>query len=59
MMSIWTGTRACLAMTPTLPVSEFNGHKVSPGPVVEILENALVRYVREYVDARAARTGRR
>jgi branched-chain amino acid aminotransferase len=37
-----------------LPVSEIDGHKIPLGSIVERLENALVRYVREYVDARAA-----
>lgn len=42
-----------------LPVSEIDGHKItlSPGPIVDLVENALVRYVREYIEARAALSG--
>jgi branched-chain amino acid aminotransferase len=44
-----------------LPVSEIEGRKIGTGPVpvVEKLEKVFAAYVREYIDARAAASGRR
>ena len=44
-----------------LPVSEIEGRKIGSGavPVVEKLEKVFAAYVRDYIDARAAASGRR
>jgi len=45
----------------TIAASEVNGRKIrlASGPVVQKLEKMLARYVREYVEARAAVSGKR
>jgi branched-chain amino acid aminotransferase len=44
-----------------LGVSEVNGHKIAsaPGPVTQKLEKAFAEYMREYIEARAAASGKR
>jgi branched-chain amino acid aminotransferase len=44
-----------------LPVTEIAGRKIGSGrtPIVEKLERAFEMYVREYIDSRAAASGRR
>ena len=44
-----------------IAVSEINGHKIAaaPGPIVQKLDQVFAAYVREYVEARAAASGRR
>jgi branched-chain amino acid aminotransferase len=43
-----------------IPVSEVNGHKIgaAPGPIVQKLEKAFEKYIRDYVDAHAAASGK-
>jgi branched-chain amino acid aminotransferase len=44
-----------------LGVSEINGHRIvsAPGPVTLKLEKAFAEYVREYIEARSAASGKR
>ena len=44
-----------------LGVSEINGHKLAgaPGPITKKLEKIFAGYMREYIDARAAASGKR
>ena len=44
-----------------IPASEINGHRIAaaPGPIVQKVEKIFVAYAREYVDARAAASGKR
>ncbi len=44
-----------------LGVSEVNGHKIAsaPGPVTQKLEKAFAEYMREYIEARWAASGKR
>lgn len=44
-----------------LPVTEIAGRKIGTGrtPIVEKLEKAFETYVRDYIDSRAAASGRR
>jgi branched-subunit amino acid aminotransferase/4-amino-4-deoxychorismate lyase len=43
-----------------LGVSEINGHKIAgaPGPVTKKLERVFAGYMREYIDGRAAASGK-
>lgn len=43
-----------------IPVSEVNGHKIAaaPGPIVQKLEKAFEKYIRDYVDAHTAASGK-
>jgi branched-chain amino acid aminotransferase len=44
-----------------LGVSEINGHKIAaaPGPVTQKLEKIFAGYMREYIEKRAALSGKR
>ncbi len=44
-----------------IPASEINGHRIAaaPGPIVQKVENIFAAYVREYVEARTAASGKR
>jgi len=44
-----------------IPASEINGHRIAaaPGPIVQKVEKIFVAYAREYVEARAAASGKR
>jgi branched-chain amino acid aminotransferase len=43
-----------------IPVSEVNGHKIAaaPGPIVQKLEKTFEKYIRDYVDAHTAASGK-
>jgi branched-chain amino acid aminotransferase len=44
-----------------IPASEINGHRIAaaPGPIVQKVEKIFVAYAREYIEARAAASGKR
>jgi branched-chain amino acid aminotransferase len=43
-----------------IPVNEVNGHKIAaaPGPIVQKLEKAFEKYIRDYVDAHTSASGK-